>query len=135
MSTQVEDMRSFLEPLLAKVLDAVTPETIADWSACITEISVSLACPGQRVFILLLPHCCHCCCYCCSHGCFKCCCHCYPQCCCHIVANCIAVAGKSRPTENTLVVAAAHGESYQWGEWVLQRCQVSTVSLGRGLIV
>lgn len=33
-------MRSFLEPLFKKVVDAVTIETVEDWGACLTDISV-----------------------------------------------------------------------------------------------
>ena len=37
---QVKEMREFLEPVLMKVLHAVTPETVSDWSMCMSEISV-----------------------------------------------------------------------------------------------
>lgn len=52
-------MHAFLGPLLAKVLDAVTPETIADWSSCISEISVSYHSSSHAV---VRPICCCCCC-------------------------------------------------------------------------
>ena len=38
---QVQEMRRFLEPLLVKVMDALTPETRSDWSTCMNWISVS----------------------------------------------------------------------------------------------
>jgi len=34
-------MREFLEPVLIKVMEAITPETLSDWSMCMSEISVS----------------------------------------------------------------------------------------------
>lgn len=33
-------MREFLEPLFIKIMDAITPETLSDWSTCMSEISV-----------------------------------------------------------------------------------------------
>ena len=37
---QVKDLRLFLEPLFKRVIDAVTIETVEDWGACLTDISV-----------------------------------------------------------------------------------------------
>ena len=33
-------MWTFMEPLMGEVLDAITPETVEDWAAAITDISV-----------------------------------------------------------------------------------------------
>ena len=33
-------MREFLEPVFIKVMDAITPETLSDWTMCMSLISV-----------------------------------------------------------------------------------------------
>ena len=33
-------MWTFMEPLMGKVLDVIAPETVDDWAAAITDISV-----------------------------------------------------------------------------------------------
>ena len=37
---QLEDLQAFLTPLIKKVMEAVTPETIDDWVAGFSDISV-----------------------------------------------------------------------------------------------
>ncbi len=38
---QVQEMREFLEPLLRVVVESVLPESVDDWAACFTDVSVS----------------------------------------------------------------------------------------------
>lgn len=40
LQLQVKEMQEFLQPLLHKVLEAVTVETVEDWACCLTNISV-----------------------------------------------------------------------------------------------
>ena len=36
----MKEIKEFLQPLLLKVLEAVTVETVEDWACCLTNISV-----------------------------------------------------------------------------------------------
>ena len=36
------ELKSFVEPLFKEILDFVSPETVDDWAACVSNISVSI---------------------------------------------------------------------------------------------
>lgn len=44
-------MKDFLEPLLSKSMDAITPETISDWATCMSNISVSIYVSSHHVIL------------------------------------------------------------------------------------
>lgn len=39
---QIMELKHFIEPLFKKILDYVSPETVDDWAACVSNISVSM---------------------------------------------------------------------------------------------
>ena len=48
------ELRSWLEPLLRKVLVSIQQETVEDWTQCVSDISVSLSLSLLNFTVLFL---------------------------------------------------------------------------------
>ena len=55
------ELKSFVEPLFKEILDFVSPETVDDWAACVSNMSVSMFVRTyicyQTMYVLYMPKC------------------------------------------------------------------------------